>query len=205
MLITLEGIDGAGKSTLLHALEEEIADLDAVFTREPGSTWIGKAVRQAIADEIDPIAEALLFVADHAMHLKTVIRPALEKDRIVISDRYTDSRFAYQQATLAGIIDDPRGWLAALHDGWSITPDLTFLLVIPVHRALERIGREGVREHFEREEVLTLVQKEYLVRAEAEPWRFVIIDAEEEKEVIASFVAGEIRRVCGSQGRRLRS
>ena len=158
-------------------------------------------VRQAIADEIDPIAEALLFVADHAMHLKTVIRPALADGRIVISDRYTDSRFAYQQVTLSGPVDDPAEWIAALHGGWSITPDLTFLLIIPVHRALERIGREGVREHFEKEEVLTTVQRNYLERAQAKPWRFVLIDAEEGVEVIASFVAGEIRRVYGSQGR----
>ncbi|GAA5262932.1 dTMP kinase [Methanocalculus sp. MC3] len=182
----------------METLKSELADLNCLFTREPGATWIGKAVRQAIADESDPISEALLFVADHAMHLKTVLRPALAEGRIVISDRFTDSRFAYQQVTLAGVIPDPRGWLTALHEGWSLTPDLTFLLVIPPASALGRIDRGGRREHFEREEVLAAVQQEYLARAEAEPERFVLIDAEEKMEAIASFVEDEIRRVCGS-------
>lgn len=133
------------------------------------------------------------------MHLKTIVRPALAEGRIVISDRFTDSRFAYQQVTLKGVVPDPRGWLTALHDGWSLTPDLTFLLVIPPAAALARIDRDGQREHFEREEVLAAVQQEYLARAEAEPERFVLIDAEEEMEAIASFVEDAIRRVCGSQ------
>jgi len=200
LLITIEGIDGSGKSSLIKALKQDLIDLDCIFTREPGTTWIGQAVRQAIADEIDPVAEALLFVADHAMHLKTVVRPALADGRIVISDRFRDSRFAYQQVTLTGVIDSPQKWLQALHEGWSITPDLTFLLVLPVARALERIGTDGLREHFEREEVLESVQREYLAQAEREPWRFILIDAEEKMEAISSFVAEEIRRVCGSQG-----
>ncbi|WP_368659882.1 dTMP kinase [Methanocalculus taiwanensis] len=192
-------MDGSGKSTLIKRLENRLSDLNCVFTREPGATWIGKAVRQAIAEETDPISEALLFVADHAMHLKTIVWPALDDGRIVISDRFTDSRFAYQQVTLSGVIDDPGRWLAALHEGWSLTPDLTFLLIIPPARAIERIDREGVLEHFEREEVLAAVQQVYLSRARVEPERFVLIDAEEEMEEIASFVAEEIRRVCGSQ------
>nr|WP_253488277.1 dTMP kinase [Methanocalculus alkaliphilus] len=201
MLITIEGIDGAGKSTLLASLKEELSDIDPLFTREPGATWIGRVVRQAIAEEVDPIAEALLFVADHAMHCASVIRPALDDGRMVISDRYTDSRFAYQQVTLQGHLPDPRRWLAALHEGWSIQPDLTFLLVLPVHRALERLDENGTREHFEREEVLTAVWAEYLARAEAEPSRFILVDAEEERGVIASFVAEEIRRVYELRGR----
>ncbi|MCP1663141.1 dTMP kinase [Methanocalculus sp. AMF5] len=182
---------------MIESLKTRLADIDCVFTREPGATWIGEAVRRVIAEETDPIAEALLFVADHAVHLKTVVLPALSEEKIVISDRFTDSRFAYQQVTLAGILDDPGEWLAALHRGWSITPDLTFLLVLPVDRALERLGSAEALEHFEREEVLAAVQKEYLARAESDPARFLLIDAEEKMEVIASFVADEIRRVCG--------
>ena len=77
LLVTLEGIDGTGKSTLLMALREKLADLEPVFTREPGATWVGESVRRAIAEQIDPITEATLFVADHAAHLATVVRPAL--------------------------------------------------------------------------------------------------------------------------------
>ncbi|MGB9175477.1 MAG: dTMP kinase, partial [Methanoregula sp.] len=115
MLITLEGIDGSGKSTLHDALRELLVDLDPVFTREPGATWVGDAVRRAIAEQIDPVTEATLFVADHAAHLATVVRPALAEGKLVISDRYSDSRYAYQTVTLQRIIPDPEGWLRAMH------------------------------------------------------------------------------------------
>ena len=91
-LITLEGIDGTGKSTLVRLLETRLADLDPVFTREPTTAWTGQAVRRGIAEEVDPIAEALLFAADHAAHIATVVRPALAEGRLVVSDRYSDSR-----------------------------------------------------------------------------------------------------------------
>ncbi len=142
MLVTLEGIDGTGKSTLLVALKGKLADLNPVFTREPGSTWVGEAVRRAVAEQIDPVTEATLFVADHAAHLATVVRPALDNKKLVISDRYSDSRFAYQSVTLDGVIPDPDGWLRAMHNGWSIVPDKTILLVIPVDEALARLARQ---------------------------------------------------------------
>ena len=81
LLISIEGIDGSGKSTLIGALRESLKDLDPVFTREPGSTSVGDAVRRAIAERVDPVTEALLFVADHAAHIATVVRPALARRR----------------------------------------------------------------------------------------------------------------------------
>ena len=160
MLVTLEGIDGTGKSTLLLALKESLADLDPVFTREPGATWVGESVRRAIAEQIDPITEATLFVADHAAHLATVVRPALAAGKLVISDRYSDSRFAYQSVTLDGVIPEPDRWLRAMHNGWSIVPDKTILLVIPVDDALARLATKSGREHFERREILEKVQNQ---------------------------------------------
>ena len=201
--MTLEGIDGTGKSTLLVALKGKLADLDPVFTREPGSTWVGEAVRRAVAEQIDPVTEATLFVADHAAHLATVVRPALDNKKLVISDRYSDSRFAYQSVTLDGVIPDPDGWLRAMHNGWSIVPDKTILLVIPVDEALARLAGKTGREHFERREVLEKVQDRYLAFARMEPSRFVVVDALLEKEEIACFVAEAIRFVLqSSQSRR---
>jgi len=201
--VTLEGIDGTGKSTLLVALKGKLADLNPVFTREPGSTWVGEAVRRAVAEQIDPVTEATLFVADHAAHLATVVRPALDNKKLVISDRYSDSRFAYQSVTLDGVIPDPDGWLRAMHNGWSIVPDKTILLVIPVDEALARLAGKTGREHFERREVLEKVQDRYLAFARMEPSRFVIVDALLEKEEIACFVAEAIRFVLqSSQSRR---
>jgi dTMP kinase len=195
LLITLEGIDGTGKSTLLLALKESLSDLDPVFTREPGATWVGESVRRAIAEQIDPITEATLFVADHAAHLATVVRPALAAGKLVISDRYSDSRFAYQSVTLDGVIPEPERWLRAMHDGWSIVPDKTILLVIPVDDALARLSTKSGREHFERREVLEKVQNRYLEFARAEPDRFVIVDAMLDKDEVGRFVADAIRQI----------
>ena len=166
----------------------------------PGSV---RRYRRAVAEQIDPVTEATLFVADHAAHLATVVRPALDNKKLVISDRYSDSRFAYQSVTLDGVIPDPDGWLRAMHNGWSIVPDKTILLVIPVDEALARLAGKTGREHFERREVLEKVQDRYLAFARMEPSRFVVVDALLEKEEIACFVAEAIRFVLqSSQSRR---
>ncbi len=204
LLVTIEGIDGTGKSTLLAALKERLVDLNPVFTREPGATWVGESVRRAIAEQIDPITEATLFVADHAANLATVVRPALAQGKLVISDRYSDSRFAYQSVTLAGVIPDPEEWLRAMHNGWSIVPDKTILLVIPVDNALSRLAGKNGREHFERREILEKVQNRYLEFARAEPSRFVVVDALKEREEIAGFVADAIRLIVQSSRSRRR-
>jgi dTMP kinase len=193
LLITLEGIDGSGKSSLHAALRDLLADLDPVFTREPGATWVGESVRRAIAEQIDPVTEATLFVADHAAHLAKVVRPALAEGKIIISDRYSDSRYAYQSVTLQGIIPEPERWLRAMHDGWTIVPDQTFLCVLPIDEALKRLKPDCEREHFEKRETLEKVQNNYLAYARAEPERFVVIDALKDREEIAQFVAGAIR------------
>jgi dTMP kinase len=195
LLITLEGIDGSGKSTLHQALQELLTDLDPVLTREPGATWVGESVRRAIAEQIDPVTEATLFVADHAAHLAKIIRPALAEGKLVISDRYSDSRYAYQAVTLTGVIPDPEEWLRAMHNGWSIVPAKTFLCILPVDEALARLKPQSAREHFENRDVLEKVQQNYLSFARAEPSRFVIIDAMKEKDEIAVFVADSIRQI----------
>ena len=198
MLITLEGIDGSGKSSLHNSLGELLSEYSPVMTREPGSTWIGDQVRRAIAEQSDPIAEALLFVADHAAHLKEVVRPALAQGRLVISDRYIDSRFVYQEVSLQGSMPDPVKWLTDVHSGWTIIPDLTFLLVLPVETAINRTKKRSSSEHFEKAEILRRVQDNYLTRAGSEPARFVMVDATQSEETIQQFVKKEIvRRVTG--------
>lgn len=197
MLITLEGIDGSGKSTLFYRLQESLADLSPVFTREPGSTWIGECVRRAISEEADPVAEALLFAADHAAHIEAVIRPALREGKIVISDRYSDSRYAYQAVSLKGRIHDPMGWLKQMHAGWTIPPDRTFLLVLPEKTALSRKKGLTEPEHFEQADILARVQENYLSLAKEEPGRFVVVDAEKGEEEVSRFVEATIRQWDG--------
>ncbi|MDD5418585.1 MAG: dTMP kinase [Methanomicrobiaceae archaeon] len=198
MLITIEGIDGSGKSTLHALLRESLADLMPIFTREPGATWIGEQVRRAVAERMDPITEALLFTADHAAHLETVVRPALREGRTVVSDRFTDSRYAYQSVTLEGLLPAPMEWLKLVHDGWTIRPDRTFLLVLPVSEALGRLAAGKRREHFEEANELEAVQRNYLMLAAEDPSRFVVIDAQKEKEEILAFMEQEIRRIVQS-------
>jgi dTMP kinase len=142
---------------------------------------------------MDPVTEALLFAADHAAHLSTLVRPSLRSGRLVISDRYSDSRYAYQQETLKGHIPEPLVWLQELHSGWTIRPDLTFLIVLPVEEALSRIRDKRAKEHFENHHLLVRVQEHYLALAGNEPSRFVVIDGMKEEEEISGFVAGVIR------------
>jgi dTMP kinase len=103
------------------------------------------------------------------------------------------------------VIPQPEKWLRAMHNGWSIVPDKTFLCVLPVDEALSRLKPQTKREHFEKRDVLENVQHNYLKFARADPSRFVIVDAMKEKEEIATFVADSIRQILQlSRSRRRR-
>ena len=177
-LITLEGIDGTGKSSIARMLKNKFPD--AVFTREPTHSWIGNAVKRSIESDTDPLAELFLFVADHAEHIARVVRPALNEGKNVFSDRYSDSRYAYQGATLSNIFEDAMGFVQGVHRGWTVVPDLTILFTIDPVIAVSRCGVRGEKTKFEKIEFLKTVQGNLLKLAEKEPKRFVIIDAERE-------------------------
>lgn len=188
-LITLEGIDGTGKSSIAKMLKTKFPE--AVFTKEPTKSWIGKAVKRSIESETDPLAELFLFVADHAEHINKVIRPSLEQGKVVISDRYSDSRYAYQGATLSALFEDAVEWVQSIHKGWTIVPDMTILFTIDPTVAVSRCGIRGNHTKFEKTEFLRTVQENFLELAKREPQRFVIIDAGEELEVVGR----EVERV----------
>jgi dTMP kinase len=174
MLVTLEGLDGSGKTTVWEALR---GDFDAVFTREPTDSWYGKAVERSIQrPDADPLAELFLYTADHAAHLTRTVRPALESGTPVVSDRYSDSRYAYQGATLAdrSDLENPAAFVKAIHEPWTVTPDRTIYLDLPPETAAERSGSTN---KFERAETLAQVQAHYERLIEAEPERFVRVDA----------------------------
>jgi len=192
-LFTLEGIDGSGKSTALNHLQKRLADLTPVFTREPGGTASGKVMRELITSHLSPRAEALLFAADHAEHIDEIISPALRSGRIVISDRYIDSRYAYQMATLDGVVSDPRVWLDDIHHGWTIVPDTTYLLTIPIPIAMTRMNRK-IKDHLETVDLLMKVQDNYLTLAREFSSRFVVIDGTALGETVAEVIEADIRR-----------
>ena len=155
----------------------------------------------------EELEELFLFMADHARHLKETVIPALEVGMVVISDRYSDSRVAYQGAALRGIIPRPLEWVRELHRPWSVVPDRTILFSINPSLAIFRCrsrgegsSKEGTNgpEKFEREEFLGEVAANFEALARGEPERFVVIDAargkaevlEETMEALAEILAG---------------
>jgi len=194
-LITLEGIDGSGKSTVAKRLQEnpEIRALDPVFTREPTrGTLTGTAVEQAILSDTDQLAELFLFTADHAEHLAKLVKPAMETGKSVISDRYSDSRYAYQGMTLKNRIEEPMEWVRSLHEGWTVVPALTFLFDIEPETAVERCGKRGEQTKFEKIEFLRGVRENFFKLAAEEPERFFIIDASRQQEDVEKEVVEKI-------------
>lgn len=194
-LITLEGIDGSGKSTVAKKIQEnhKISVFEPVFTREPTrDTLTGNAVEKAIQSDTDQLAELFLFTADHAEHLAKLVKPALEKGKTVISDRYSDSRYAYQGITLKNRLENSLEWVKSLHRGWTVIPDLTFLFDIEPEIAVERCGKRGEQTKFEKIEFLRGVREIFLSLAAEEPERFVIVDASCSPEYVEKTVVQKI-------------
>lgn len=194
-LITLEGIDGSGKSTVAEKLQKnpEVKAFKPIFTREPTrGTLTGNAVEKAIQSDTDQLAELFLFTADHAEHLAKIVRPALENGKIVISDRYSDSRYAYQGITLKTRLENPLEWVKDLHRGWTIVPDLTFLFDIRPEISIERCGKRGEQSKFEKLEFLRGVREIFLKLAADDPERFIVIDASRSPEYVEKEVAKKI-------------
>lgn len=190
MLITLEGIDGAGKTTVWEALRDSV---DAVFTKEPTDSWYGECVRQSLTDEdADPLAELFLYTADHADHLARVIRPALDRGELVISDRYADSRYAYQGASLDGVIPRPLEYVQDVHQPFTRPPDATIYLDIPPQKGAERAG---ANDKFEQTDHLETVRENYERLIDDEPDRFVRIDADRPAEAVIDDVEQTIERL----------
>lgn len=183
--ITFEGIDGCGKSTQLRLLASElrVRGLTIVDTREPGGTTLGQRLRAALLDvdeQVDPMAELLVFAADRAHHVRTLLLPALETNQIVLSDRYADATVAYQGAGRGfepKLIQD----IVQLATG-GLRPDLTLLFDLSVAESAVRTRRRVASKNSDRldsedAEFHTRVRNAYLELAKAEPERFRVIDA----------------------------
>ena len=185
--ITFEGIDGCGKSTQMRMLASELRlrGREVVTTREPGGTPLGTRLRKLLLDtdeQVDPLAELLLYAADRAQHVRTLVRPALESGHVVVSDRYADATVAYQGAG-RGFPDEIISDVVALATG-GLMPDLTFIFDLTVdesQRRASRRTRKGNKQHdrLDAEDAAfhTRVRDAYLRIAAAEPNRVRIIDA----------------------------
>lgn len=190
MFISLEGIDGVGKSTQMRLLAEYFEERGnrVVCTLEPGGTELGNEIRNLLLHRkgaVAPRSEALLYAADRAHHVATKIRPELEAGAVVITDRYLDSSVAYQGAGRALSAKEVRDISLWAVDG--LLPDVTFLLDLEPHLAAARRAKTGEaadRLESEKLDFFENVRSEYLRLADAEPERFIIIDAAKSPEAI---------------------
>jgi len=194
LFVTFEGGDGAGKTTQAALLEEWLREngREVVRTREPGGTDVGVLVRDIVLHhrgDIAPRAEALLYAADRAHHIETVVRPAIERGDVVIQDRYLDSSVAYQGAGRvldAGDVRDLSLWATG-----GLLPDLTVLLDLDPAAARSRLDADEKpfdRLEAEKGEFHSRVRDGFLALAAAEPERFVVLDARQTVPALATRV-----------------
>ncbi|KOV73668.1 kinase [Streptomyces sp. AS58] len=190
--IALEGGDGAGKSTQAEAVAEWIRAKghEVVLTREPGATPVGKRLRSILLDVssagLSHRAEALLYAADRAEHVDTVVRPALERGAVVISDRYIDSSVAYQ-----GAGRDLSPTEIARISRWAtngLVPHLTVLLDVSPDAARERFTEAPDRLESEPAEFHARVRSGFLTLAAADPGRYLVVDAGQEPEAVTTVI-----------------
>ena len=206
LFIAFEGGDGAGKSLQSALLAQVLVQEghETVRTREPGATPLGARVRALLLDpasDLDLRCEALLYAADRAQHVGTVIMPALAAGKIVITDRYIDSTLAYQ----GGGREGDASWLLVLST-WAtrgVVPDLTFVLDIDPRAGLAQAqGRGAGLDRIEQESFAfhERIREAFLALARAEPGRYCVIDAELSHEQIADLVLRRTRDAITEAG-----
>ena len=196
--ITLEGGDGSGKTTQSNLLADwlEGAGRTVVRTREPGGSEVGQLIRDIVLHhrgDIAPRAEALLYAADRAHHVATVVRPALGRGEIVLQDRYLDSSVAYQGA--GRVLDATEIRDLSLWAAEGALPDLTILLDLAPSEARARL--DSADKPFDRLEAEQAdfhgrVRDAFLELARAEPDRFLVVDAAAAPEVIAEEIRARV-------------
>lgn len=202
-LITLEGIDGSGKSTQMPMLADELRLLgyDVLTTFEPGGTTLGHRLREVFLETSTPIApraELFLFAADRSQHVEFLIKPALKKGKIVISDRYSDATFAYQGAGRGFPTETINQIIKIATNG--LKPDLTLFFDLPVEKALARTNlkmdaaRKNNRMDSETTEFYNRVRDAYLELAEKEQKRFRIINADKSIEKVHLNVFEKVKK-----------
>ncbi|WJL97241.1 dTMP kinase [Microbacterium sp. ET2] len=205
LFVTLEGGDGAGKTTQAALLEEWLTERGrrVVRTREPGGTEVGVLIRDIVLHhrgDVSPRAEALLYAADRAHHVATVVRPAIARGDVVIQDRYLDSSVAYQGAGRvlgSGEVRDLSLWATE-----GLLPDLTVLL--DLDPAAARARRDADDKPFDRleaeqDDFHARVRSEFLSLAAAEPGRFLVLDAAAPADEIATAVRTRVAALLAAR------
>jgi dTMP kinase len=194
-LIALEGIDGSGKSTIAERLVLKMreAGTNAVLSREPGGTAIGEKIREILlvqgSSSMLPTTEMLLFAAARAQHVGELIRPALAKGLVVVTDRFGDSSLAYQWGARGLEKRDVASALELATNG--LEPDLKVLLDLPVETALRRrMANRDEINRLDRESIMfhTRVRDAYHSLVTADPARWCVVDADRVTEDVLADV-----------------
>jgi dTMP kinase len=197
LLLALEGGEGTGKSTQARLLSIWLRDqgFDVISTHEPGATKVGMRLRALLLDNthqgLAPRAETLMYAADRAEHVAAVIRPALERGAIVVTDRYIDSTLAYQGAGR----QLPLTEIARLNE-WAtggLVPELTILLDLSPSEGLGRRARSADRLESEPAEFHQRVRNGFLARAQADPDRYLVLDARKDPGEISREIQVRVR------------
>jgi dTMP kinase len=204
VLITVEGVEGSGKSTQCRRLAEHLRGrgYQVVLTSEPDGTHLGKAVRvifEQAGPPPTPLAQVFLFMAARQQHVFQVIRPALERGGVVVSDRYLDATVAYQ-AYGQGLDPDTVRELNLLATG-GVLPDLTLLLDLDPAVGIGRIEGRAL-DLFERMDVAfhRRVRQGYLEIARAEKERIVILNATRDQEAVHVEIVHRVGEMLARQG-----
>lgn len=195
-LVAFEGIDGTGKSTAIRAVAASLRKegLDVEATREETGGPTGDAVRRSIKERWPPMATTFLFVADRACHVAE-LRSLLDQGRLVLSDRFVHSTYAYQSVTLEGVLPDPPAFLRGLHQGWCPEPDHVVLLTCDPAKAVARTHKRGATTPYEKVEFLAKVQARYLEMARKEKRRFTVVNADRPPAAVAKDALAAVRKV----------
>lgn len=206
-LIVVDGVEGGGKTTQLAFIRAclERAGHPVIATREPGGTALGEEIRVLLlghrSEGMALTTETLLMFAARSEHLERVIRPALAAGRWVLCDRFTDATYAYQGGGRGLSLEK-----IALLEDWvqdGLRPDLTLLFDLPVAVGLERAGRRGAADRFERERqaFFERARAVYLERARRWPERYRIVDAGRElaevRAQLETLLADWLERIDG--------
>jgi dTMP kinase len=197
MLIALEGGEGVGKTTQARLLAIWLRDqgFDVIATREPGATKVGMRLRAMLLDTahtgLSARAETLMYAADRAEHVESVIVPALQRGAIVVTDRYVDSSLAYQGGGRSQLVEE-----VARLNRWAtggLVPDLTILLDLPPTAGLGRRARSADRLEAEPTDFHERVRAGFLTLANAEPERYLVLDASRPADELSHEIQDRIR------------
>lgn len=211
LFIVIEGVDGSGKTTLRNWVADwfDLHGVAAVRTREPGGTSEAELLRQRILmdrapddEQLSPMTKTLMHMACRSMHLDTLIKPALQANKIIISDRFCDSTFTYQSQEGVRL-----STLQALHEIAynDFYPDLTIYLDGSQDVFGKRLaGREGSSNYYDRapSEFHDNNRKIYKQLAATSPWRYAVIDAEQPEQQVHAQVIPHLMRLFNDYAKR---